>query len=242
MDASIGVVRCPKFQNCASISSSRTRDYGHGGRELRSSMLGPPVFTPTPNQSQLTSSRSLFLVVRAGKGKRRMGAGIPQPQRVPSLPKIEDDGNPKFVIFVRDKKVPLWFPLNLVTGGSVAKMVVGAMGNEWGKSMAQGTLTRDLGNAIYKDEKSIRMTAMKTHSMLKNATELEYGYKIVDMKNQKSAFMPSDVIKIPPKEELKTVVDKVKNFFGDSFGGMQEAFKGLSSSGQDPESTPKDSK
>lgn len=47
-------------------------------------------------------------------------------------------------------QVPLWFPLNIITGGNLAKMVVGAMGNEWGKSMAQGTLTRDLGNAVYK--------------------------------------------------------------------------------------------
>jgi hypothetical protein len=47
-------------------------------------------------------------------------------------------------------QVPLWFPLSIITGGNLAKVVVTAMGNEWGKKMAQSTLTRDLGNALYK--------------------------------------------------------------------------------------------
>lgn len=211
--------------------------------ELPSAFLAPCLFSPsfTPRHQQSDRHRPLLLVVRAGKSKRRFSGGVPQ-QRVPSLPKLEDDGNPKFVIFVRDKRVPLWFPLNIITGGNLAKIVVGAMGNEWGKSMAQGTLTRDLGNAIYKDERTIRMTAMKTHSMLKNATELEYGYKIVDMNDQKIAFMPSNVTKIPPKEELKTVVDKVKGFFGDSMSGVKDAFKGLKMGDQDSTSASKDSK
>ncbi|KAI5053868.1 hypothetical protein GOP47_0031238, partial [Adiantum capillus-veneris] len=31
----------------------------------------------------------------------------------------------------------------------------------------------------FRDERAIRMTALKAHSMLKNAKELEFGFKIV---------------------------------------------------------------
>lgn len=52
-----------------------------------------------------------LLVVEA-KGKRGMQARQFQRPPVPSLPKIEDDGNPKFVIFIRMANVrPL--PLSL---------------------------------------------------------------------------------------------------------------------------------
>ncbi|KAI5073023.1 hypothetical protein GOP47_0011036 [Adiantum capillus-veneris] len=236
MDA---VVARSHYHHCG--SSSRGKECGDGSVELKSSILAPRLFSPSFTTPDSRKS-SLSLVVRAGKGKRRFGAGIPQPQRIPSLPKIEDDGNPKFVIFVRDKQVPLWFPLNIVSGGSMAKMVVGAMGNNWGRSMAEGTLTRDLGKALYKDERAIRMTALKAHSMLKNAKELEFGFKIVNMDDQKSAFMPSNVIKIPPKEELKTPLDKVKDFFGDNLGGVKDAFNGLKLGDQDSESASNDSK
>lgn len=47
------------------------------------------------------------LVVEAkGKGARRGVPGQgPSRQNVPSLPKLEDDGNPKFVLFVSSKNV-----------------------------------------------------------------------------------------------------------------------------------------
>lgn len=186
-------------------------------------------FSRLPSSSLPRSTHHPVFLVRAGKGKRRYGPGVPQQRNAPLVPKLEDDGNPKFVIFVRDKRVPLWFPLNIVSGGSLAKIVVTAMGNDWGKKMAQGTLTRDLGNAIYKDERLIRTTAIKNHPVLKTASEFEYGYKIVDMKNQRAAFTPSNVTKIPPREELKTVVDKVKNFFGEGVSSLKGSFGGLTS-------------
>ncbi|MCO5551672.1 hypothetical protein L7F22_005176 [Adiantum nelumboides] len=147
MDAVLA--RSHHHYHCGSSSSSRGRECGNGSVELKSAVLAPRLFSPSCTTSDSRRS-SLFLVIRAGKGKRRVGSGIPQPQPIPSFPKLEDDGNPKFVIFVRDKQVPLWLPLNVVTGGSLTKMVVGAMGNNWGRSMAEGTLSRDLGKAIYK--------------------------------------------------------------------------------------------
>ncbi|KAI5065751.1 hypothetical protein GOP47_0018375 [Adiantum capillus-veneris] len=82
---------------------SSGRECGYGSTELKSAILAPRRFSPsfTTPDSRMSS---LLLVVRAGKGKRRFGAGIPQPQHIPSLTKFEDDGNPKFVIFVRDKQ------------------------------------------------------------------------------------------------------------------------------------------
>jgi hypothetical protein len=37
-----------------------------------------------------------------------------------------------------------------VTGGTTAKVMVAAMGNEWGKKFYQGTLTRNIAGVIYK--------------------------------------------------------------------------------------------
>ncbi|CAK9875717.1 unnamed protein product [Sphagnum jensenii] len=161
------------------------------------------------------------------KGRRSPIPGR-KPQPMPSLPKVDDDGNPKFVLFIRTKNVPRWYPLSIVTGGTTAKVMVAAMGNEWGKKFYQGTLTRNIAGVIYKDERAVKQAALKQYPVLKAATGFEYGYKIMDTKNPKAALFGSDVIQVPPQEELKSVVDKVKDFFGNTVEGVKESFGSLS--------------
>ncbi|XWS22693.1 hypothetical protein CRYUN_Cryun29cG0058000 [Craigia yunnanensis] len=125
-------------------------------------------------QSQRRQQRGGMLVVEA-KGKKGMAARQFQRPPPPPLPKIEDDGNPRFVIFIR-------------------------MAN---------------------DEKEIQKTAFKQFRVLRTATEFRYGYKLVENGNVRAALATNDVIELPTQDQLKTVLDKVKDFFGDakeSFG------------------------
>lgn len=59
--------------------------------------------------------------------------------------------------------------------------------------------------------------------MLRTATEFRYGYKLVENGNLRAALSTTDVIELPTEDQLKTVLDKVKDFFGDakeSFGKL----------------------
>ncbi|XP_034894436.1 protein HHL1, chloroplastic [Populus alba] len=165
----------------------------------------------------------MLLVVKA-KGKKGIQTRqFQRPPPTPSLPKIEDDGNPKFLIFIRVANVYLWYPLSLITGGTTAKIMVAAKDNFLGKYIYKDTLARNLAAVIYKDEKEIQKTAFKQHRVLRTATEFRYGYKLVENGNLRAALSITDVIELPTPDKLKTVLDKVKDFFGDakeSFGKL----------------------
>ncbi|KDP26738.1 hypothetical protein JCGZ_17896 [Jatropha curcas] len=173
----------------------------------------------TSRTGQKSQHRKTLLVVNA-KGKRGMQARQFQRPPAPSLPKIEDDGNPKFLIFIRMANVYLWYPLSLVTGGTTAKITVAAKDNFLGKYIYKDTLARNLAAVIYRDEKEIQKTAFKQYRVLRSATEFRYGYKLVENGNMRAALSTSDVIELPTEDQLKTVFDKVKDFFG----GAKESF------------------
>ncbi|KAK4485719.1 hypothetical protein RD792_008365 [Penstemon davidsonii] len=182
-------------------------------------------FTSTTTTKKQQQKRHHLLVVEA-KGKKGMMAKQYQRSPPPPLPKLEDDGNPKFVIFIRMANVYLWSTLNIVTGGTTAKIMVAAKDNFLGKYIYKDTLARNLAAVVYNDEKEIQNMAKKQFRVLRSATEFKYGYKLVVIF---SWFRFLHVIyacvdfQRPAKDELKTVVDKVKDFFGDakeSFGKM----------------------
>ncbi|XP_073054112.1 protein HHL1, chloroplastic-like [Primulina eburnea] len=177
-----------------------------------------PTSTHKPYHQKLK-----FPMVVEAKSKKGMAARQYQRQAPPPLPKLEDDGNPKFVIFIRMANVYLWYPLNIVTGGTTAKIMVAAKDNFLGKYIYKDTLTRNLAAVVYRDEKEMQKLAMKQFRVLRSATEFKYGYKLVENNNLRAALAANDVIELPSQEELKTVLDKVKGFFGgakESFGKM----------------------
>ncbi|RAL42955.1 hypothetical protein DM860_009737 [Cuscuta australis] len=178
------------------------------------------------------------LLVIEAKGKKGMA---PRPyQRMsppPPLPQLEDDGNPKFVIFIRMASIYLWFPLNIVTGGTSAKLMVAAKENFIGKYIYKDALARNLAAVVYRDEKELQKMAMKRHRVLRSATEFRYGYKLVEKNNLRAALSTSDIIELPQKHELKTVLDKVKDFFGDA----KESFGKLTALNLSSDSTDEDS-
>ncbi|KNA02681.1 hypothetical protein SOVF_216420, partial [Spinacia oleracea] len=122
----------------------------------------------------------LQFVVEA-KGKRGMTERQFKRPPPPPLPKIEDDGNPRFVIFIRMANVYLWYPLNLVTGGTTAKIMVAAKDNFLGKYIYKDTIARNLAAVVYRDEKGLIKIAQKQFRNLRNATDFRYGYKLVVM-------------------------------------------------------------
>ncbi|CAA0833727.1 Protein HHL1- chloroplastic [Striga hermonthica] len=129
--------------------------------------------------------------------------------------------------------VYLWYPLNIVTGGTTAKIIVAAKDSFLGKYIYKDTLARNLAAVIYRDEKEMQKIARKQFRMLRSATEFRYGYKLVENNNLRSALAANGVIELPTQDELKTVVDKVKDFFGDakeSFGKMTFLNMGAESS------------
>ncbi|KAK1289747.1 hypothetical protein QJS10_CPB18g00513 [Acorus calamus] len=168
------------------------------------------------------------LSVVEAKGKKGMQARQFQRSAPPPLPKIEEDGNPRFVVFIRTSNVYLWYPLSVITGGTTAKIMVAAKDNFLGKYIYKDTIARNLAAVIYRDEKEIRKTAFKQYRVLRSATSFRYGYKLVENNNLRAALSTSDVIELPREEELKTVVDKVKDFFGEAASGAKESFGNLS--------------
>ncbi|CDP13288.1 unnamed protein product [Coffea canephora] len=194
------------------------------------------VSTRRPHKGQ--REKHLRLLIVEAKGKKGMAARQYQRTPPPPLPKIEDDGNPRFVIFIRMANVYLWYPINLVTGGTTAKIMVAAKDNFLGKYIYKDTLDRNLAAVIYRDEKEIQKMAMKQHRVLRSSTEFRYGYKLVENNNLRAALSSNDVIELPRQEELKTVLDKVKDFFGDA----KESFGKLTSLNAVSESSKEDSK
>ncbi|KAI3817489.1 hypothetical protein L1987_11281 [Smallanthus sonchifolius] len=192
-------------------------------------------FSSSQIQRKQQSNQGKRLMVVEAKGKRGMQAR--QFQRpMPALPKIEDDGNPRFVIFIRMANVYLWYPVSIVAGGTTAKILVSAKDNFLGKYIYKDTLAKNLAGVIYKDEKEVQKTAIRQHRVLRSATEFRYGYKIVEGTNIRAALASNDVIELPTKAELKTVLDKVVDFFGDakeSFGKLTDL---KSTSDTEPES------
>ncbi|KAM6589512.1 hypothetical protein CsatA_012117 [Cannabis sativa] len=199
------------------LSNFRTLEDGLVRHSLVSSNRTSLKQHPELRQQQ-QQQRHQTLVVQA-KGKKGMQER--QFQRPPPMPKIEDDGNPRFVIFIRMAEVGFWYPLSVVTGGTTAKIMVAAKDNFLGKYIYKDTLARNLAAVIYRDEKEIQKSALKQFKVLRSAKNFRYGYKIVENGNIKAALSTSDVIELPTPDKLKTVVDKVKDFFGDakdSFG------------------------
>lgn len=192
-------------------------------------LTGLPLM-PSRRTNTLWSMKNIRrggVVIVEAKGRKSMQEKMYKQRPPPSVPPAEDD-NPRFVVFIRSKNVPRWYPLNIISGGTTAKIMVAGKDTPVGKFLYEGALTRNLAAVVYKDEKEIRKIALKQYPVLKAASELQYGYKLIDPKNPNSALYSSDIIKIPPQEELKPVVEKVKDFFGNAMTGVKESFGTIS--------------
>jgi len=103
-----------------------------------------------PRQFPRTQRQHHHVLVVEAKGKKGMMSRQYQRPPPPPLPKVEDDGNPKFVVFIRMANVYLWYPLSIVSGGTTAKIMVAAKDNFLGKFIYKDTLDRNLAAVIYR--------------------------------------------------------------------------------------------
>ncbi|CAN1295307.1 Protein HHL1, chloroplastic [Linum perenne] len=124
-------------------------------------------------RGQNRRSRSLFVV--EAKGKR--GMANRQFPKAPLLPKIEEDGNPNFVIFIRMANVNIWYPLSIISGGTTAKIMVAAKDNFLGKYIYRDTLARNLATVIYRVSWFIS-SSLFIETMLPSFKLLRNGYGI----------------------------------------------------------------
>lgn len=164
-------------------------------------------------ESASSNGRRSMVVYAKGKGQgNRSGRGMPGQGGVEQfLPPIDPD-NEQFVIYVRSKKgLKVWYPLNVVTGGSAANTLVKGLENDLSKSMALKSLSQNIGQAIYKDFEAINKVA-RTMPMLKQAKEIEYGFGVLDKENPRSMFAPASdkVWMIPSEEECETPASKLQ--------------------------------
>lgn len=126
------------------------------------------------------------------------------------VPEVDTE-NPQFVIFVRSAKVKMWYPLNMVSGGPLAKGLLKGMDNDFLKGMASGALLTSLRDAIYKDIDATENAARKEIKPLAGAKKLVFGYKILDPSDPEGSIMPKGVKEIPAEEDNT----------GTSFDGVQ---------------------
>ncbi|KAJ4761900.1 multidrug resistance protein [Rhynchospora pubera] len=201
---------------------------------VRPSLIQPKTAWQNPalfstGASSLKEKRSKLVVV-ARKGKRLIPPQYRNTQPPPQ-PKFDPDGNPQFIIFVRNADLNLWFPLTMVEGGSTAKLMVTAKDTFLGKYIYKDTTARNLAAVIYKDEGEIKKIAKLKYRALNNAKEFRYGFKLVENGNMQVALRSSNVIELPRKEEMKSVVDKVKDFFSEASSEAKESFGKLTTLG-----------
>ena len=65
--------------------------------------------------------------------------------QLPPTPPV-DPANEEFVLFIRAKKFPQWYPLSVVKGGAQANVLLRTMQNDLGKLLYGKTLIRNIGS------------------------------------------------------------------------------------------------
>jgi len=105
--------------------------------------------------------------------------------------------------------------MTMINGGTAAEMMIKAMKNDLGKKLYGNTLTKNIGNALYKEKDKIEETARKQFPMLKACKQFQYGYKLADPKDVMRSFQPTGVVLIPEEEELKSIVDRASELMTD---------------------------
>ena len=110
-----------------------------------------------------------------GAPMQRVGMAdyMQQQQRQRAAENIEvDKENPQFLIFVRSSKIKMWYPLNLVSGGPLAKGLIKGLDNQFFKGMASGALVTQLRQVVYKDVDAVENAARKINKPLASAKKV----------------------------------------------------------------------
>ena len=206
-------------QSCESRTLSNTRmnalradaEYTSMGiRRTRVTGRRPTARTAAINVQARAAGRP---GVPGGPGGRQ---GVRMMRKKLEIPEVDSE-NPQFIIFVRSAKVKMWYPLNIVSGGPMAKGLLSGMENDFLKGMASGALLSSLQDVVYKDIDAVENAARDTIKAIAGAKKLVYGFKIMDADDPEGSVMPKGVKEIPEKGS-KT---------GTGFDGLQEVADNL---------------
>ena len=187
--------------------------------------------------TRFADTTATALCVSQGKSRNRTVPGRKRGADMapsgPQMPDSSDTEGPVFLIMVKSSRMPTWYPVTFMNGGSQAEVMTKGMETEWSKGIARGALVREIGNLIYKDEQGVKEATLGQYPNLRKAPELEWGFKMVDKANPKDSFSSNNVTMIPPKgspellapaqgalEKLRdpslvdNAVDSIKGIFG----------------------------
>ncbi|CAD7695845.1 unnamed protein product [Ostreobium quekettii] len=187
-----------------------------------SGVFGRPVGV-AHKQQRRRGAEHMVVFAKKGKKTMRMRGGPAQTRQLPPTPPIDPD-NEEFVIFVRSKLLPRWYPYSIMKGGWSANALAKSQQNEWGKKLYSDTLVKNVGQALYKEIDQVERSVRKNYPPLKDAKELEYGFKIRDREQPEKWYVAEDVKLIPPAEEVKGLLDDLQEGFEGVTKGFQDAF------------------
>jgi hypothetical protein len=128
----------------------------------------------------------------------------------------------EFVIFVRSKKLPQWFPLSIMKGGSAANLLVKTLQNDIGKKLYGNQLIDNVARAMYQGRAENEAAIRAQLPMFKDTKEFEYAFKIRDKENPKTWYqITDDMVVLPAEADIEaTPVEKVSSFFSDIGKGL----------------------
>jgi len=100
-------------------------------------------------------------------------------------------------------------------GGWSANALAKAQGTKWGKNLYGDTLIKNIGQTFYKDINKVEASVRQNIRMLKDAKELEFGFKIRDKSKPDEWYKTDDIQLLPPKDDVMQggLLDNVKDFF-----------------------------
>lgn len=114
----------------------------------------------------------------------------------------------------------MWYPYTIMKGGWTANALAKSQENEWGKKLYSGTLKKNISEALYKDYDKVVEEVRTNYPALKQAKELEFGFKIRDKSKPADWWKSTGVEELPDQEEAeKSIVDNVKDGIQGLFGG-----------------------
>eukprot|EP00210_Caulerpa_lentillifera_P002224 g2137.t1 len=137
----------------------------------------------------------------------------PVQKKPPELP--VDPDNEEFIMFVRSKLLPRWIPYTVMKGGWSANALAKAQGTKWGRNLYGETLIKNIGQAFYQEINKVESSIRQNIPALKNASQLEYGFKIRDKENPNDWYKTEDIQLLPSKEEVEAggIIENVKDIF-----------------------------
>merc|ERR1711871_91855 len=133
-----------------------------------------------------------------------------------------DNGFPRFDLFCKSSKSPMWYPCGSFGGDERAKALVESwMTNPLGMGgMAKGQIDRSVAASLWNNPaqmQGLKQQVTKMYPALKqNKDDLKFGYKITfeGLEEKQGVQKITEVSEDMKESVVESTVDKIKNQFG----------------------------